>query len=222
MSDDDIDDSRASSDGENDRDDADHTERKRDEEGPGMEDVTDRRSAPMSDLADRVRSRRESSEEFPLDRSEAASRSSDDPSTLREEDAAVAQDPGESLEDDELFEPIDTDRVDEEAVWERLVSDPAESNDFGRVESEATPEATPDPTEAVETEVDKRSFCQRCEYFAEPPEVACDHDGTSIVEVVDRHHFRVLNCPMVEQGGPEGVPTVTGEERNIEGSGDRS
>jgi hypothetical protein len=45
--------------------------------------------------------------------------------------------------------------------------------------------------------VPKRSFCERCEFFAAPPEVSCSHPGTTIVELVDIGRLRVTNCPVV-------------------------
>jgi hypothetical protein len=56
-----------------------------------------------------------------------------------------------------------------------------------------------DPAGSGESIVPKRSYCERCEFFAEPPAVGCSHDGTRIVEMVDREHFRVVDCPVVAE-----------------------
>lgn len=56
------------------------------------------------------------------------------------------------------------------------------------------------PSEAV---VDKRRYCQQCPFFSEPPEVACSHEGTSIVEVLIDGQFRLRGCPVVTDTGPD-------------------
>lgn len=81
---------------------------------------------------------------------------------------------------DEAFDEFDTDDV-----WEAL----AEGSDItGGVESVEG---------ADEHIVPKRSYCEACEYFSEPPDVHCNHAGTSIREYVDLGHIRVRNCPIV-------------------------
>jgi len=47
--------------------------------------------------------------------------------------------------------------------------------------------------------VPKRSYCERCPHFSEPPTVACTNPGTTIHELVDVKHFRVSNCPVVDE-----------------------
>jgi hypothetical protein len=127
---------------------------------------TDRDDAPLGDLAREVRARREA----------------------RESDAD-----GSDLPDDDPFESVEVDHVDDEAVWESFVegeTGPEEGVGLG-----AEAEAAAEPDEHV---VPKRDFCQRCPHFADPPETACTHEGTVIVEVVDADSFRVRNCPVVE------------------------
>ncbi|WP_049937351.1 hypothetical protein [Haloplanus natans] len=95
--------------------------------------------------------------------------------------------------DDDLFESVDVGDVDDEAVWESFVE--GETGPEERVGLGAEAERANDPDERV---VPKRDFCQRCPHFAAPPETACTHEGTSIVEAVDTDRFRVRNCPVVE------------------------
>jgi len=83
--------------------------------------------------------------------------------------------------------------VDDEAVWESFVE--GETGPEDRVGLGADAEQAVDPDEHV---VPKRDFCQRCPHFTAPPETACSHEGTTIVEVVDPDSFRVRNCPVVE------------------------
>lgn len=58
---------------------------------------------------------------------------------------------------------------------------------------EAGPQETADPGVVVP----KATYCESCEHFADPPDVACTHEGTRIAELVDREHFRVVDCPVV-------------------------
>ncbi|CQR49429.1 MULTISPECIES: hypothetical protein [Haloferax] len=126
-------------------------------------------SAPLSDLAGRVAERRNRSRV-----------------TDQRDDVT------------ELFESVEVGDLDRDDVWTSLVEggDDAEAETVG-VGAEATPV---DATESVSDHVvPKAEFCQRCEHFGEPPELACHHEGTAIVELEDSDRFRVRNCPMVER-----------------------
>ncbi|MFB6068307.1 MAG: hypothetical protein ABEJ90_00065 [Halobacterium sp.] len=140
----------------------------------------DRDDAPLSDLAREVRERREGRER------------GNEPT-------------GES--EDDFFEKVDVGDVDSEAVWEAVVEGESEERpEAERVGVGREPEQVTEETdEGAESLVSKREYCQRCPHFAEPPEVACTHEGTEIVEVVDTDTFRVRNCPMVTSG--EAPPT---------------
>ncbi|WP_210408934.1 hypothetical protein [Halorhabdus rudnickae] len=48
-------------------------------------------------------------------------------------------------------------------------------------------------------EVSKHTYCERCEYFSDPPEIACAHEGTDIIEFVDFETVRVADCPVVAE-----------------------
>jgi hypothetical protein len=132
-------------------------------------EATDAGDAPLDDLAGEVRARRDARDS----RSEVGEGGGDLP--------------------DDPFESVDVDHVDDEAVWESLAED--ETGPDGTVGLGAEAERADDPDEHV---VPKRGFCQRCPHFADPPETACTHEGTTIVEVVDADRFRVRNCPVVE------------------------
>jgi hypothetical protein len=163
-----------------------------DADGPGADAEGDR--APLDDLAASVRERRER-----RDGHEAADRSEDSP-----------------------FEEMSADELDSEVVWETLEpsnGEAAEAEADEIADPDATPDVAtdeigPDPEDDVESipredegsdvarpdhVVPTRSFCERCRYFSEPPEVDCSHEGTEIVELVDIDHFRVRNCPMVDE-----------------------
>jgi hypothetical protein len=147
------------------------------------------RDAPLSELADRIseRRRREASTGARADEGDETS------STEGASDAAG-----------DHFDEMSVPEIDEETLWASLADD-ADGSPELRVGAEPvdgdatvrTSEAPEDgPTERV---VSKESYCQRCPYLADPPELACTHEGTEILEVVDSERFRVRECPMVEE-----------------------
>jgi len=84
------------------------------------------------------------------------------------------------------FERMDVDGLDPDAVWESLA------------EAEARGSVT-ERDDGVYAEVSKHSFCEQCEYFSEPPDATCTHEGTQIIEFLDMETVRVFDCPVVEQ-----------------------
>ena len=105
--------------------------------------------------------------------------------------------------DDDLFEEMDPGGLDDEdEVVERVLEGEAPTN--GSVEG--TPPGTGRTAEGRagdaptrdEVVVPKRRYCEGCQYFTQPPETACEHPGTEILELVDVDHFLVADCPVVE------------------------
>ena len=96
---------------------------------------------------------------------------------------------------DDAFERMDVAGPAEEDVWEFLDADAEGTDAFG----DAAFVSGRGDTEHV---VSKRTYCQQCPHFASPPEVACAHEGTSILEAVGFDEFRVRNCPMVSEEDP--------------------
>jgi len=93
-------------------------------------------------------------------------------------------DPFESAE--RAFEEMNVDDLEVDDVWETL----SQAEERGSVtESQGRTYA----------EVSKHSFCEGCEYFSSPPDVACGHDGTEILEFVDLETVRVVDCPVVAE-----------------------
>jgi hypothetical protein len=137
----------------------------------GTDPDDDAPSAPLEDLAREVRSRR-------ANRTDGAT---DDDGTTG---------PGE-----DPFEPVDVGQVDDDAVWESLDGE-ATDDPAGQVGLGARVDETAGPDEHL---VPKTEFCQRCPHFADPPETACTHSGTTIVEVVADDRFRVRNCPVAAE-----------------------
>lgn len=82
---------------------------------------------------------------------------------------------------DELFDRRDTAEIDGEQLWERL-------------EDDDLPAPTASDDREVR-EVDKRAYCQGCEYLADPPDVACTHDDAAILAVPTIETVRVADCP---------------------------
>ncbi|MEF8783546.1 MAG: hypothetical protein V5A39_10605 [Haloarculaceae archaeon] len=84
------------------------------------------------------------------------------------------------------FERMDVEGVDPDAVWEQL----SKTEDRGSVA---------DVEGKIYAEISKHSFCERCQYFSEPPEVSCSHEGTEILKFLDMDTLRVVNCPVVAE-----------------------
>jgi len=87
--------------------------------------------------------------------------------------------------EDDLFDEEEMPEIDTDVVWERLGED--------------EPPELPEETEHDVRLVRKRSYCEQCPFFSEPPDVQCSHDGTEILELVDMEQFRVVNCPKVRE-----------------------
>lgn len=85
---------------------------------------------------------------------------------------------------DSAFEEMDVESLDPDQVWEGLESAEARGS-------------VGDASERTYAEVSKHSFCEQCEYFSEPPNVSCAHEGTEIVEFLDMETVRVVDCPIV-------------------------
>lgn len=100
-------------------------------------------------------------------------------------------------DDDDPFEELGTDleTIDEE-FFEAL--DDGEDAAMTTLGVESDPEVEHVGEGVV---VPKRSYCERCQYFSDPPNVACEHPGTTIHELTDVDHFRVSECPVVANRG---------------------
>lgn len=87
--------------------------------------------------------------------------------------------------EEDFFEEMETADLDEEAVWESVFEEPA------------TVEPGSEEMDGADAVVRTEQYCKKCEYFSEPPELACDNPGTEIVEVVGVEEFQLRNCPVV-------------------------
>lgn len=83
-----------------------------------------------------------------------------------------------------LFEEMNTESLDPDAVWQELTA----------AESE---EGVSQPQKRTYSEVSKHSYCEQCEHFSGPPDITCQHEGTEIIEFLDMETVRVIDCPVV-------------------------
>ncbi|MFC7069597.1 hypothetical protein [Halobaculum lipolyticum] len=131
------------------------------------------------------------------------------------------------------FETVEVDDVDVDDLWASLGEAGADGPE-PVPGAAATPSSPGDPSGGPGHVVDKRQYCQRCPFFSAPPTVACEHEGSEILEAVDPDRFRVRGCPMATDDGrpdfsageepPAGVGTdpSTGEPttRGVDVDGD--
>ena len=142
-----------------------------------------------------------------------ASKESDSSSS----ESIAATDPFDDLETaserdiEDAFERMDVGDTADEDVWKSLDEDLRDSAsgtfdpDAGARPETSVSEATEPLAGSAggpEHVVDKRTYCQQCPHLSDPPDVACTHEGTTIVEVVNTDEFRVWNCPMVSEEDP--------------------
>lgn len=113
---------------------------------------------------------------------------------LAERRRARHDDPDDDLT--EAFEAVDVDEVDTDDLWDAVFEEHDTAG--AATASTAGPDPEPQATATAEYTVPKHEYCQRCPHFSDPPETACTHEGTDIVEVVTVERFRVRNCPMVD------------------------
>ncbi|WP_181686899.1 hypothetical protein [Halorhabdus salina] len=170
-------------------------------------DVEDRPDDPFADLADRQDRDRDA---------EAA----------RFDDFGYEDDRTDSTPADVDHQPDAGDSVEEEPVVERGIDDPfdrfgvdrREADPFEQLGERSEPVDAEQDSEMWETlsrseaepetekqgqrrfaEVSKHSYCEQCDYFSDPPEVACSNEGTDIIEFVDSETVRVADCPIVAE-----------------------
>lgn len=94
---------------------------------------------------------------------------------------------------EELFTEVAVGGVDEAAVWEEL----SEGEVAPPVDTGVDDDTGGDAGEPRDVTVVEKRLCHDCPHFADPPETACTHEGTTIDAEVDVDHFRVVDCPVV-------------------------
>lgn len=167
-----------------------------------VDEVADERSVPPSEEVSAADEGEETGDEDgetdgDLDAedvtAEIEGRDAESPPELEGERAGPLGDMAEEVErrhaereaepEDDLFESVDVGDVDSEALWEQVSTE----------ESTAQPEAATSEVRVIS----KSKYCQRCEYFTDPPEVGCTHEGTTIRAEATMDEFEVVDCPKI-------------------------
>lgn len=112
-----------------------------------------------------------------------------------EEDPLAAFDtPDDEPLGDDVFDEMDTgSEFDDADVFDLIEEEPESDTDGDLLELQEV-EAVDDG--AI---VPKSQYCEQCEHFSAPPEMACENAGTTIHELTDLDHVRVTNCPVVTE-----------------------
>ncbi|ELY49213.1 hypothetical protein [Natronolimnohabitans innermongolicus] len=158
------------------------------------------RSEPLDELvtavgdADAPRDDRSSGDPAVADRFERENVSEIDAERLWERLEGIDATTGRSKGGFEFAYEDAPDAALDDAVLERDRDRAASAVDSSDADESATETASND---REYREIDKRSYCHQCEYFATPPAVACTHDGTDILELSSTDTFRVADCPRV-------------------------
>lgn len=152
----------------------------------------DERETPLSGLADRAVSEAETtlpvvddeeSRDLEADTDPDGTEADSDRAGPLGELAAELDDRGRgSSAFDDLFERENVDGIDSDALWEQIERE--EFDDALLADREIR-------------EVRKRAYCHQCEHFSAPPEVACENEGTDVLELTSLDTFRVADCPFV-------------------------
>ncbi|WP_075936624.1 hypothetical protein [Halosegnis longus] len=96
--------------------------------------------------------------------------------------------------DDDVFDEMDTgSEFDDADVFDLIEEEPESDADSDLLELQEV--------EAVDEGVivPKSQYCEQCEHFSAPPEMACENSGTTIHELTDLEHVRVTDCPIVTE-----------------------
>ena len=158
--------------------------------------MSDDRDEPLGDLAAEVRER--TGERPAAERPDAPQREG----PLADVASTVDERRRKTGDGGDAFESVNVGELDGEKLWEQL----AEGGDEPpiSVPAEATDGATDPTTETVIGDRDVRTIpketCHGCPHFGDPPELACTHEGTSILAMPDTDHFRVADCPITVEG----------------------
>lgn len=117
------------------------------------------------------------------------------PESTPEDDPLEAFDtPDDDPLGDDVFDEMDTDsEFDDADVFDLIEDEPEADADNDLLELQEV-EAVDDG--AI---VPKSQYCEQCEHFSAPPEMACEHAGTTIHELTDLDHVRVTECPVVTE-----------------------
>ena len=191
-----------------------------DDRDGGRGEATDRpgrdeRDEPLGDLAAEVRER--TGERPAAERPDAPQREG----PLADVASTVDERRRKTGDGADAFESVDVGELDGGKLWEQL----AEGGDGPPVS--VAPEATDGATDPATEPADDRDVrtipketCHGCPHFGDPPELACTHEGTSILAMPDTDHFRVADCPITVEGEEDiGSIGVQSDDPDADGAG---
>ena len=180
-----------------------------------LEGDTEAEREPFADLAERLGERGDDPEAAWDAFAERADQGSDGASASAEpatgaEDAAGAASAEPEASAAEPLEPSgeDLEGADEPAVTSppTIDAEPVEPEAAAALDELIDEEDERLAGEAVRRVAEERTyvvpkadFCETCEHFSAPPEMACGNEGTELVEFEDMEHVRVRDCPVVEE-----------------------
>ncbi len=87
---------------------------------------------------------------------------------------------------DSAFQRMDVGDLDEDEIW-------------AAIEDAEARGSVVDADDRTYATVSKHRYCESCEHFSPPPEVACAHEDTEILEFPDMDTVRVVDCPIVAE-----------------------
>lgn len=125
-------------------------------------------------------------------RRDVESRKRDDQQSKAGREPGIGGDDGPEADH---FVEQNVDEVDTDELWADLLFEDEEppTGSF-----EAADDLGDEPGTVV-----SKSLCHRCQYFGDPPQLHCTHEGTTIHELLDMGHYRVTDCPMVDENVEE-------------------
>jgi len=162
-------------------------------------------SPPLSELADRVGSR-QSDSDAATDQFESVAVEEIDSDALWDELLGAETD-ADAFEtaatpDDSAPESTDDPSVAEAATTAQVDSSAGSTTPADAFEQDESADAPTQEVSGTQALVDKRAYCQQCPFFSAPPAVSCEREETTITEVIEDGRFRVENCPVVTDSGP--------------------
>ncbi|WP_198661995.1 hypothetical protein [Halorussus litoreus] len=117
------------------------------------------------------------------------------------------------------FESVDVGELDGEKLWERLADEEGEGPSVTVPAGESVAVEDRDEWAGRDVRTIPKETCHGCPHFADPPDLACTHEGTAILAMTDSEHFRVVDCPMVGEEEDIGSIAVDGDAASDGGAG---
>ncbi len=115
----------------------------------------------------------------------------------------------------EVFREQDYSPIDPAEIWDQLSDRDPETtgsetlgfdNDHPRQTSVDAGERTSRSNSPVGEVIPKAKYCEQCQHFSMPPDATCTAAAVEQFAFIDRHHVRVVGCPVVADRPPEDSP----------------